>query len=309
MRTVLITGGAGFIGSHLCEFLIEKGNRVICVDNLITGRTSNLDKITNSDNFEFIKHDITQPFFYNGDIDFIYHMASPASPEDYLEHSIHTLKVGALGTHNILGLAKLKGSKFLLASTSEIYGDPKINPQTEEYWGNVNPIGPRSVYDESKRFAEAITMAYNRCHNVDTRIARIFNTYGPRMRVNDGRVVPNFINQALKNEPFTIFGTGMQTRSFCYVSDLVKGLYSLMMSEYHLPVNIGNPYEITILEFAQRVKEICNSNSEIRYMPLPEDDPIKRKPDITKAETILRWHPDVSLNEGLKETVDFFNIR
>lgn len=306
MKKTIVTGGAGFVGSHLCEYLVERGHKVVCVDNLITGRRTNLENIENHKNFEFIEHDITEPFFTGDKIDYIYHLASPASPTDYLEHPIHTLKVGALGTYHMLGLAKQQGARFLLASTSEVYGDPKVNPQPEEYWGNVNPIGPRGVYDEAKRYAEAITMAYHRSHNVDTRIARIFNTFGPRMRLDDGRAVPNFIGQALRGDPITVYGNGSQTRSFCFVSDLVEAIYRLMMSEYDLPMNLGNPEELTILEFAKLIKKLCESYSEIVYKELPQDDPMQRKPDISKAKEILGWKPKVGLEEGLKRTIEFF---
>ena len=306
MIKTIVTGGAGFIGSHLCEYLIERGHKVVCVDNLITGRRTNLEGIWKHKNFEFIEHDITEPFFIEDKIDYIYHLASPASPKDYLEHPIHTLKVGALGTYHLLGLAKQQGARFLLASTSEVYGDPKVNPQPEEYWGNVNPIGPRGVYDEAKRYAEAITMAYHRSHNVDTRIARIFNTFGPRMRLDDGRAVPNFIGQALRGDPITVYGDGSQTRSFCFVSDLVEAIYRLMMSEYDLPVNLGNPEELSILAFAKLIKKLCESDSEIVYEQLPQDDPMQRKPDISKAKEILRWEPKVGLEEGLRKTIEWF---
>ena len=306
MIKTIVTGGAGFIGSHLCEYLVERGHKVICVDNLITGRRINLKRIWKHKNFEFIEHDITEPFFIEDKIDYIYHLASPASPKDYLEHPIHTLKVGALGTYHMLGLAKHQGARFLLASTSEVYGDPKVNPQPEEYWGNVNPIGPRGVYDEAKRYAEAITMAYHRSHNVDTRIARIFNTFGPRMRLDDGRAVPNFIGQALRGEPITVYGDGSQTRSFCFVSDLVEAIYRLMMSEYDLPMNLGNPEELSILAFAKLIKKLCESDSEIVYEQLPQDDPMQRKPDINKAKNILKWEPKVGLEEGLKMTIEWF---
>lgn len=306
MVKTIVTGGAGFIGSHLCEYLIEKGHKVVCVDSLITGRRTNLENIENHRNFEFIEHDITEPFFIEDEIDYIYHLASPASPTDYLEHPIHTLKVGAFGTYHLLGLAKQQGARFLLASTSEVYGDPKVNPQQEEYWGNVNPIGPRGVYDEAKRYAEAITMAYHRSHNVDTRIARIFNTFGPRMRLDDGRAVPNFIGQVLRREPITVYGDGSQTRSFCFVSDLVEAIYRLMMSEYDLPMNLGNPEELSILEFAKLIKKLCESDSEIVYEQLPQDDPMQRKPDIGKAKNILKWEPKVGLEEGLEMTIEYF---
>ncbi len=301
----LVTGGAGFLGSHLCDILLAKGHEVICVDNLITGSARNIAHIR-TDMFSFIRHDVTKPLYTEEKIDFLFHLASPASPIDYLELPIQTLKVGALGTHNMLGLAREQGARFLLASTSEVYGDPLVNPQSEEYWGNVNPIGPRGVYDEAKRFAEAITMAYHRYHKVDTRIVRIFNTYGTRMRLNDGRVVPNFIGQALRGDDLTVYGDGSQTRSFCYVSDEVKGIYRLMMSDYVLPVNIGNPEEHTILEFAKIIIEMTQSSSKIVHKELPVDDPKQRRPDITRAKEILKWEPQISLSQGLKETIKYF---
>lgn len=304
MKT-LITGGAGFIGSHLCDLLLSKGHEVICVDNFITGNKNNIAHIEN-ENFSFIEHNVTKPLYLEENIDYIFHLASPASPIDYLELPIQTLKVGALGTHNMLGLAMEKNSRFLLASTSEVYGDPLVNPQSEEYWGNVNPIGPRGVYDESKRFAEAITMAYHRYHNVETRIIRIFNTYGPRMRLNDGRVVPNFIGQALNGEDITVYGDGSQTRSFCYVSDEIEGIYRLMMSDYTNPMNIGNPEEHTILEFAKFIIKLTGTHSKIIFKELPEDDPKQRRPNITKARKILNWDPKVSLEIGLKNTIQYF---
>lgn len=302
---VLVTGGAGFLGSHLCDLLLAKGYEVLCVDNLITGNAQNIAHI-NSEKFSYMKHDVTKPLFLDGKTDFIFHLASPASPIDYLELPIQTLKVGALGTHNMLGLAKEKGARFLLASTSEVYGDPLVNPQSEEYWGNVNPVGPRGVYDEAKRYAEAITMAYHRYHGIETRIVRIFNTYGPRMRLNDGRVVPNFIGQALRGEGLTIYGDGSQTRSFCYVSDEIEGIYRLMMSDYALPVNIGNPEEHTIFEFAEIILKMTGSRSKIVFKELPVDDPKQRRPDITKARKLLDWEPKVSLEQGLKETIKYF---
>jgi len=305
MKTI-VTGGAGFLGSHLCDLLLEKGHEVICIDNLVTGNTRNIEHIK-SDRFTYLKHDITKPIYFGDKIDFIFHLASPASPVDYLELPIQTLKVGALGTYNMLGLAKEKGARFFLASTSEVYGDPLVNPQTEEYWGNVNPIGPRGVYDEAKRYAEAITMAYHRYHKVDTRIVRIFNTYGPRMRLNDGRVVPNFIGQALRGEDITVYGDGSQTRSFCYVSDEVEGIYRLMMSDYSLPVNIGNPEEHTILEFARIILGMIGGSSKIVFKDLPVDDPKQRRPDITKARKLLGWEPKVGLEEGLRETIGYFD--
>ncbi len=301
----LVTGGAGFLGSHLCDLLLSKEYEVICVDNLITGSAENISHIKN-EKFSYIRHDVTKPLYLEEKIDFIFHLASPASPIDYLELPIQTLKVGALGTHNMLGLAREKSARFLLASTSEVYGDPLVNPQSEEYWGNVNPIGPRGVYDEAKRYAEAITMAYHRYHRIDTRIVRIFNTYGPRMRLNDGRVVPNFIGQALRGEDLTVYGDGSQTRSFCYVSDEIEGIYRLMMSDYNLPVNIGNPEEHTILEFAKIILKITGSSSKITFKELPVDDPKQRRPDITKARELLKWEPVVLLEQGLKETIKYF---
>jgi dTDP-glucose 4,6-dehydratase len=304
MKT-LITGGAGFIGSHLCDLLLSKGHEVICVDNLITGNKNNIAHIKN-EKFSYIEHNVTKPLYLEEKIDYIFHLASPASPIDYLELPIQTLKVGALGTHNMLGLAREKNARFLLASTSEVYGDPLVNPQNEEYWGNVNPIGPRGVYDEAKRFAEAITMAYHRYHGTQTRIVRIFNTYGPRMRLNDGRVVPNFIWQALNGEDITVYGDGSQTRSFCYVSDEIEGIYRLMMSDYSNPVNVGNPEEHTILEFAKFIIKLTGTNSKIIFKELPEDDPKQRRPNITKARKILKWEPKVSLEQGLKNTIQYF---
>jgi dTDP-glucose 4,6-dehydratase len=304
MKTI-VTGGAGFLGSHLCDLLLGKGHEVICIDNLVTGNTRNIEHI-HSDRFTYLKHDITKPIYFGDKIDYIFHLASPASPVDYLELPIQTLKVGALGTYNLLGLAKEKGARFFLASTSEVYGNPLVNPQTEEYWGNVNPIGPRGVYDEAKRYAEAITMAYHRYHKVDTRIVRIFNTYGPRMRINDGRVVPNFIGQALCGEDITVYGDGSQTRSFCYVSDEVEGLFRLMMSDYSLPVNIGNPEEHTILEFARIILKMVGGESKIVFKELPVDDPKQRRPDIGKARELLGWEPNVGLEEGLRETIGYF---
>ncbi len=301
---VLITGGAGFIGSHLCDHLIERGNDLLCVDNLITGTIDNISHL--KEKIRFYKQDVTDYLDFKEDIDWILHFASPASPVDYLKYPIQTLKVGSLGTHKTLGLAKAKGAKFLLASTSEVYGDPTVSPQDETYWGNVNPIGPRGVYDEAKRFAEAIVMAYHRTHGLDTRIVRIFNTYGPRMRLNDGRVVPAFISQALKGEPLTVFGDGLQTRSFCYISDLVEGIVRLMEVEIHIPINLGNPEELTILDFAKRIGEIVGGGSPIEYMSLPIDDPKQRRPDIKLAEEKLGWRPKVQLNEGLAKTIEWF---
>ena len=303
--TILITGGAGFLGSHLCDLLLKEGHRVICMDNLITGDISNIAHLNDS-NFKFIKQDITEYLYLDEDIDYVLHFASPASPIDYLKLPIQTLKVGALGTHKALGLARQKKAKFFLASTSEVYGDPLVNPQKEDYWGNVNPIGVRGVYDEAKRFAEAMTMAYRRYHGMDTRIVRIFNTYGPRMRMDDGRVVPNFIRQALCGEPLTIFGDGSQTRSFCYVSDLIDGIYKLMLSDFGEPVNIGNPDEMKILEFADEILRITGSSSEIAYEPLPQDDPKVRRPDIARARELLGWEPKISLMDGLSKTIEWF---
>lgn len=305
MRT-LITGGAGFIGSHLCERLIKEGHDVICMDNLLTGNMDNIAHLVGHERFKFIKHDVTEYIYVEGKLDNILHFASPASPIDYLELPIQTLKVGSLGTHKALGLSKEKGARFLLASTSEVYGDPLVHPQSEEYFGNVSPIGPRGVYDEAKRFAEALTMAYHRFHGVDTRIARIFNTYGPQMRSDDGRVVPAFLSQALKGEDLTVFGNGSQTRSFCYVSDLVEGIWRLLLSEEHEPVNIGNPHEMTIMDFTKKVQEIAGVSLKIVKKPLPQDDPKVRQPDITKAKNILGWTPKVSLDEGLRETMEYF---
>jgi dTDP-glucose 4,6-dehydratase len=306
---VLVTGGAGFLGSHLCDRLLAEGHTVVAMDNLVTGNTDNIAHLAGNPRFSFVKHDITNYIYLAGDLDAILHFASPASPVDYLELPIQTLKVGSLGTHNALGVAKAKKARLLLASTSEVYGDPLVHPQTEEYWGNVNPIGPRGVYDEAKRFAEAITMAYQRFHGVETRIVRIFNTYGPRMRLNDGRVVPNFIKQALNGEPLTVYGEGNQTRSFCYVSDLVDGIYRLLLSDEPLPTNIGNPSEMTILQFAQRINALTGNPGGIIYKPLPKDDPQQRQPDITKARRILGWEPKVGLDAGLEETIGYFSGR
>jgi dTDP-glucose 4,6-dehydratase len=302
----IVTGGAGFLGSHLCDFLIEKGWEVVSLDNLVTGADSNISHLLSHPRFKFAKQDVSQYIDVPGPVDAVLHFASPASPPDYLKLPIQTLKVGALGTHNALGLAKTKGSRFLLASTSECYGDPEISPQPETYWGRVNTIGPRGVYDEAKRFAEAITMAYHRYHGVDTRIVRIFNTYGPRMRLNDGRALPNFMYQALVGEPITVYGDGKQTRSFCYVSDLISGIYKLLESNEHEPVNLGNPQEISILEFAERVRALVGSNVPIIFRPLPQDDPKQRCPDIAKARRLLNWEPKVGLEEGLRLTFDFF---
>ncbi len=305
MRTV-ITGGAGFIGSHLCERFLERGHEVICVDNLITGELANIDHLRGNAHFRFIYHNISDPLLLDGPVDHVLHFASPASPVDYLRHPIPTLKVGSLGTHNTLGLAKLKKAAILLASTSEVYGDPVVHPQREDYWGNVNPIGIRGCYDESKRFAEAITMAYHRAHGVNTKIIRIFNTFGERMRLDDGRVVPNFIGQALRGEALTVYGDGSQTRSFCYVADLVDGIEKLLFADFHEPVNLGNPDEVTILQFAQEILELSGSKSRIEYRPLPQDDPKVRKPDITRARQLLGWEPRVSRRDGLKRTLEYF---
>ncbi|MBN2383838.1 SDR family oxidoreductase [bacterium] len=302
---ILVTGGAGFLGSHLCERLLQDDHEVICIDNLITGSIDNIAHLR-SERFDFIKHDVTNYIYIKGPLHFIFHLASPASPQLYLEYPIQTLKVGSLGTHKTLGLAKEKKAGFLLASTSEVYGDPLVHPQRENYWGNVNPVGPRGVYDEAKRFAEALVMAYHRYHGVDTRIARIFNTYGPRMQLNDGRVVPNFISQALTHKPLTVFGDGSQTRSFCYVSDLIEGLVALMKKKYHDPVNLGNPVEMTILEFAREILSISGSTAEISFCDLPIDDPKIRQPDISLARAELNWEPKVSLSEGLEKTFNHF---
>jgi len=303
---ILITGGAGFLGSHLTDTLIKEGHKIVCFDNLVTGNILNVSHLSDSQNYRFVKHDVTEYLFLHEELDWILHFASPASPIDYAELPIQTLKVGALGTHKTLGLALNKNSKFLLASTSEVYGDPLVNPQNEEYLGNVDPSGPRGVYDEAKRFGEALTMAYHRVHGLDTRIARIFNTYGPRMRAFDGRVVPAFINQALQNQPITIFGKGTQTRSFCYISDLTEGLYSLMMSSASKPINLGNPHEMTVLELAQVIMDLTGSKSEITFKDLPESDPRMRQPDIKRAKLELNWEPSVHLEEGLKKTIEYF---
>lgn len=302
----LVTGGAGFLGSHLCGRLLEEGMEVVCMDNLITGSLDNIEEYFGRDGFTFVNHDVTNFIHVPGELDYILHFASPASPIDYLKLPIQTLKVGSLGTHKALGLAKSKGARFLLASTSETYGDPLVHPQPESYWGNVNPVGPRGVYDEAKRFAEAITMAYNRHHGVETRIVRIFNTYGPRMRAGDGRVVPTFICQALAGEPLTAFGDGSQTRSFCFMNDLIEGIFRLLKSDYVEPVNIGNPAEMTVLQFAEEIIRITGSSSEVVFVPLPEDDPKVRQPDITLARKLLDWEPKVLLADGLEETIKFF---
>jgi dTDP-glucose 4,6-dehydratase len=305
-KTAIVTGGGGFLGSHLCDRFIKEGMEVICIDNLLTGRIENIEHLFGNPGFKFIKHDVTNFIHVPGKVDYVLHFASPASPIDYLQLPIQTLKVGSLGTHKALGLAKEKNAVFLLASTSEVYGDPLIHPQQEEYWGNVNPVGPRGVYDEAKRFAEAITMAYHRYHKLETRIVRIFNTYGTRMRLDDGRALPAFISQALKGEDITVFGDGGQTRSFCYVSDLIDGIFKLLLSNESMPVNIGNPNEVTIEEFAKEVIRLTNSKSKIIYKELPVDDPKVRQPDITRAKTILGWEPKVSREQGLKLTLDYF---
>lgn len=305
---ILITGGAGFIGSHLCDFFLAKGWQIICMDNFITGSPSNISHLQSNPNFLLIEHDVTKPIEIDGDVDYILHFASPASPVDYLKFPIQTLKVGSLGTHNALGLAKAKKSVFLLASTSEVYGDPLVHPQKEDYWGNVNSVGPRSVYDEAKRFAEAITMAYHRAHGMNAKIVRIFNTFGSRMRLNDGRVVPNFIYQALNGQPLTVYGDGSQTRSFCYIDDLVEGIYRLLLSDLNEPVNIGNPREMSVLEFAKLILKITGSKSEITYLPLPEDDPRQRQPDISKAGQFLQWEPKVGIEDGLARTIAWFKM-
>lgn len=305
-KRVLITGAAGFLGSHLCDRFIKEGYHVIAMDNLITGSLSNIEHLFPLENFEFYNHDVTKFVHIPGDLHYILHFASPASPIDYLKIPIQTLKVGAMGTHNLLGLAKAKNARILVASTSEVYGDPLVHPQSEDYWGNVNPVGPRGVYDEAKRYMESITMAYHSFHGVETRIVRIFNTYGPRMRLNDGRALPAFMHQALTGNDITVFGDGSQTRSFCYVDDLIEGIYRLLLSDYHLPVNIGNPSEITIKQFAEEIASLINNNVKIIYEPLPTDDPKQRKPDITKAKEILGWEPKVERSEGLEKTLAYF---
>jgi dTDP-glucose 4,6-dehydratase len=306
MKKVLITGAAGFLGSHLCDKFIKEGFKVIGMDNLITGDLKNIEHLFKLETFEFYHHDVSKFVHVPGELDYILHFASPASPIDYLKIPIQTLKVGSLGTHNLLGLAKAKGARLLIASTSEVYGDPLVHPQTEEYYGNVNTIGPRGVYDEAKRFQESLTMAYHRFHGLETRIVRIFNTYGPRMRLNDGRVIPAFIGQALRGEDLTVFGDGSQTRSFCYVDDQIEGIYSLLMSDYAEPVNIGNPYEISILDFAQEIIKLTGTLQKITFKPLPKDDPMQRQPDITKAKAILGWEPKVDREEGMRLTYDYF---
>ncbi len=309
MPRSIVTGGAGFLGSHLCDLLLNDGHDVIAIDSLITGNIANIEHLSGNDKFKFIKHDVTEYIYIEGDIDFIFHFASPASPIDYLQLPIQTLKVGALGTHKVLGLARAKGARFTIASTSEVYGDPLIHPQQEEYWGNVNPVGPRGVYDEAKRFAEAMTMAYHRYHGVDTKIVRIFNTYGPRMRAKDGRVIPAFVNQALRNEDITVFGEGEQTRSFCYVSDLLNGIYKLACSEETGPINIGNPVEMTVMQLAEKIIELTGSKSKIVHKPLPVDDPKVRQPDITKAKELLGWEPVVKLEDGMSKVIEYFKSR
>jgi dTDP-glucose 4,6-dehydratase len=305
----LVTGGAGFLGSHLCDKLLAEGHDVVCLDNLSTGDSVNIAHLIGNPHFSFVHYDVTNYLFIDGAIDFIFHFASPASPIDYLKLPIQTLKVGSLGTHKALGLAKAKGARFFLASTSEVYGDPLLHPQTESYWGNVNPVGPRGVYDEAKRFSEALTIAYHRYHGIETRIIRIFNTYGERMRINDGRAIPAFLSQALRNEDVTVFGDGGQTRSVCYVSDLIDGIYRLMMSDYDMPMNIGNPEEVTILELANEIIHLAKSQSKIIFQKLPEDDPKVRQPDITKAQTILGWSPSVQRHDGLLKTLNYFKMK
>ena len=306
MKRVLITGAAGFLGSHLCDRFIREGYRVVAMDNLITGDLRNIEHLMPLEHFEFYHHDVTKFVHVPGDLDYILHFASPASPIDYLKIPIQTLKVGAMGTHNLLGLARVKNARFIIASTSEVYGDPLVHPQTEEYWGHVNPVGPRGCYDEAKRYQEAITMAYHTYHGLETRIVRIFNTYGPRMRLNDGRVLPAFIGQALRGEDLTIFGDGSQTRPFCYVDDLVEGIYRLLLSDYPYPVNIGNPSEITIRDFAEEIIRLTGTSQKVIYKPLPKDDPKQRQPDITKAREILGWEPQIDRAEGLRRTYEYF---
>jgi dTDP-glucose 4,6-dehydratase len=306
MKRVLITGAAGFLGSHLCDRFLKEGYHVIGMDNLITGNLDNIEHLFSGKHFEFYNHDVTKFVHVSGELDYILHFASPASPIDYLKIPIQTLKVGAMGTHNLLGLAKAKNARILVASTSEVYGDPQVHPQTEDYWGHVNPVGPRGVYDEAKRYLEAITMAYHTYHGLETRIVRIFNTYGPRMRLNDGRVLPAFVGQALRGEDLTVFGDGSQTRSFCYVDDLVEGIYRLLMSDYAKPVNVGNPSEISIADFAEEIIKLTGTTNKVIYKDLPKDDPMQRQPDITKAREILGWEPKVERGEGLKRTYDYF---
>jgi len=305
----LITGGAGFVGSHLCDRFIAEGHEIVCVDNFITGRPANIQHLRDNPKFKIVVHDASEPLFVEGLVDNVLHFASPASPVDYVKSPIQTLKIGSLGTHVALGIAKAHGARFLLASTSEVYGDPIVHPQTEDYWGNVNPVGERSMYDEAKRFAEAMTMAYHREHGVNTHIVRIFNTYGPRMRLDDGRVLPNFVGQALRGEPLTVYGEGQQTRSFCYVTDLVDGIFRLLFSDYHLPVNIGNPSEITILQFADEILKHTGSQSTIVKRPLPPDDPKQRKPNIALAQKLLGWEPKIDRQEGLRMTLDYFRTK
>ena len=308
-RRAVVTGGAGFLGSHLCERLLADGWQVVCVDNLVTGSAGNVAHLRGRRNFDSIQHNVNEPLYIEGSVDAVLHFASPASPVDYADHPIATLKVGTLGTHNMLGLARAKGAIFLLASTSEVYGDPQVHPQPETYWGNVNPVGPRAVYDEAKRAAEAFTMAYHRTHGMKTRIVRIFNTHGPRMRINDGRAVPNFLLQALKNEPITVYGDGSQTRSLCYVDDLVDGITRLLEADYSEPVNLGTADEVTMLQLATRIRELCGSSSEIVFKPLPEDDPRQRRPDLTRARQVLGWEPKTSLEAGLVRTIAYFRER
>ncbi len=307
--TSVVTGAAGFLGSHLTDLLLARGHKVVGIDNFVTGSVDNISHLGGNPNFRFIEQDVTEFIFLDMPVNYVWHFASPASPIDYLELPIQTLKVGSLGTHKALGLAKNKKARFLLASTSEIYGDPLVHPQTEDYWGNVNPIGPRGCYDEAKRFAEALTIAYHKEHGIETRIVRIFNTYGPRMRLNDGRVVPAFISQALTNKPLTVFGRGGQTRSFCFVSDLIEGIFRLMMSSFDQPVNIGNPVEMTVLEFAKKIIAATGSRSKIAFKPLPQDDPKQRQPNIARARKILDWQPKVKLEEGLRHTIEYFRSR
>jgi dTDP-glucose 4,6-dehydratase len=309
MITSVVTGGAGFLGSHLCERLLTEGHKVVCLDNLVTGSLGNIEHLFLNKDFSFVQYDVTNFIHVPGDVDYVWHFASPASPIDYLKLPIQTLKVGSIGTHKALGFSKAKNSRFLIASTSECYGDPEIHPQVEEYWGNVNPVGPRGVYDEAKRFAEAMTMAYHRYHGVQTRIVRIFNTYGERMRIHDGRAIPAFVSQALRSEDVTVFGNGLQTRSVCYVSDLIDGIYRLMMSDYVLPMNIGNPEELTMLNLAKEIIALTNSKSKIVFKELPTDDPKIRQPDITKAKNIIQWEPKVKREDGLKKTIEYFKTK